>query len=106
MNKENLNKVLESHKKWILNNDEGERADLIDADLRDAVIDKNTGITLSLTDDPIRYHLESLAFKLDAAMKDDSMLAEITEEELEILNLEVKSNKDAKEWSKNNDKPF
>ena len=63
MNKENLNKVLESHKKWILNNDEGERADLtyadlrgadlIDADLRgadlrDAVIDKNTGITLSL----------------------------------------------------------
>ncbi len=53
MNKENLNKVLESHKKWILNNDEGERADLRCAylrvaDLRGAVIDKNTGITLSL----------------------------------------------------------
>ncbi len=36
MNQEELNKILEEHEKWLINSEEGKRADLRNADLRNA----------------------------------------------------------------------
>ena len=51
--------------------------------------------------DPIGYHMENLAFKIQVGMKDSTVLATITEDEIEVLQAEIA------QWRATvNDKPF
>jgi hypothetical protein len=57
-------------------------------------------------DDPQMALVESLAFKLGLLAQDPTILAEITDEEIDALRIEVKLTKEAKTWImeiKNND---
>jgi len=58
----------------------------------------------SLNCDPISYHMENLSFKLEKALTDYSMLIEITQEEIEILSMEVNNAREAEDFS--NVEPF
>jgi len=58
----------------------------------------------SLNGDPISYHMENLSFKLEKALTDYSMLIEITQEEIEILSMEVNNAREAEDFS--NVEPF
>lgn len=49
--------------------------------------------------DPISFHLDSLSFKLGVLAQDRTILAEITDEEIDILRMEVESARSAKEVS-------
>ena len=64
------------------------------------------GLKHSLNGDPQSYHLENLAEKIRIAQTDATMYAEITDEELEILRIEVNAERHIKEWSENNVRPF
>jgi len=57
--------------------------------------------------DPIGFHMENLAFKIQVGMKDSTVLATITEDKIEVLEAEIAQAKDLIKWrAKVNDKPF
>ena len=49
-------------------------------------------------DDPTAHHVDRLAFKLSMLAQDPTILAEITDEEIDALRIEVKLTKEAKTW--------
>ncbi len=55
----------------------------------------------SLNGDPLSFYLESLILKLTFSQQDRTMLAEITEAELEVLAVEVRHAQEAKEKTSN-----
>jgi hypothetical protein len=58
-------------------------------------------------DDPLAHHVEQLAFKLSLVAQDNTLLALITDEEIEALTIEVKEARAAQKWIKENlDEPF
>jgi len=68
----------------------------ITKDNLDALIDESNKRN-SRNGDPLSFYLETLTLKIIAAQQDSTLFAEITEQEIEALELEIKWAKKAQE---------